>query len=149
MKQHLGKAFEYYKRAAQAGNQQAKSLLTPQSDLHCRGKAMSVGRRSVFWSSSDACVLLLQSQDKSDHVLSLSLPSSPVEEAMLRSIRSSPCFSGADHPLQRPLSALVSGVPHSWSTGSLFVPSTLSFTPPHLHPHSGEGATCQWTVGMG
>lgn len=108
VQQNMGKAFEYYKQAAQAGNQQAKSLLTLQSDLH-----------------------------------------SKVEEAMLRSIHSSPCFSGADHRLQRPLSALVSGVPHSWSTGSLFVPSTLSFTPPHLHPHSGEDATCLWTVGMG
>lgn len=43
VQQHVGKAFEYYKQAAQAGNQQARSLLTPQSDLlHCKGKGISV-----------------------------------------------------------------------------------------------------------
>lgn len=42
VQQHLGKALKYYKQAAQAGNQQAKSLLTPQSDLHCKGEAIFV-----------------------------------------------------------------------------------------------------------
>lgn len=103
-----------------------------------------------FFSGGTTCNEFLKSQDKIDYVFSLFLfSSSPVEEAILRSIHSSPCISEAGHPLQRPLSALVSSVPHSWSTGSLFDPSTLSFTPPHLHPHSSEDATCHWTVGMG
>lgn len=78
----------------------------------------------------------------------LAFVSCSAEEAVLRSIRSSPCFAVADHRLQQPLSTLVSRVPHSWSTGSLCIPPTLS-TPPHLHPHSTEGGACQWTVGMG
>lgn len=40
VQQNVGKAFEYYKQAARAGNQQAKSLLAPQSDLHSKGKAI-------------------------------------------------------------------------------------------------------------
>ncbi|XP_010739633.3 death ligand signal enhancer [Larimichthys crocea] len=80
------------------------------------------------------------------------------EDVMLRSIRSAPCFSVADHCL----SSLVTGIPpstnlpvtlsllpHSWSTGSLCVSPALSSTPLHLHPCNTEGGTCQWTVGIG
>ncbi|XP_073343732.1 death ligand signal enhancer [Pagrus major] len=115
VQQNLRKAIEYYKRAAQAGNKQAKSLLTPPN-----GKDIG-------------------------------------EDAVLRSIRSAPCFSIAKH-----LSSLASLVPpstshsithtllpHSWSTGSLGVPPPLSSTPLHLHPLSTEGGVCQWTVGIG
>ncbi|KAG8004047.1 Death ligand signal enhancer [Nibea albiflora] len=113
---NLRTAIEYYKRAAQAGNKQAKSLLTPPNDMP------------------------------------------KAEDAMLRSIRSAPCFSVADHWL----SSLVTGIPpstslpvnlpllpHSWSTGSLCVSPALSSTPLHLHPCTTEGGTCQWTVGIG
>ncbi|XP_059202214.1 death ligand signal enhancer [Centropristis striata] len=114
-------ANEYYRRAAKAGNKQAKSLLTPPNDT-----------------------------------------SSKAEDAVLRSIRSAPCFSAADHRLQQTLSSLASRVPlsksrpialpllpHSWSTGSLCAPPVLSSTPLHLHPHSTEGGACQWTIGIG
>ncbi|XP_035525411.1 death ligand signal enhancer isoform X2 [Morone saxatilis] len=119
VQQNLRTAIEYYKRAARAGNKQAKSLLTPPNDML-------------------------------------------KEEAVLRSIRSAPCFSVADHRLQQPLSSLASCIapstghpvalpllPHSWSTGNLCVPPTLSTTHLHLHPQSAEGGTCQWTVGIG
>lgn len=117
--QNLSTAIEYYKRAAQAGNKQAKSLLTPPCDAFSK------------------------------------------EDAVLRSIRSAPCFS-ADRQLQQPLSSLASRVPpytsrpvtlpllpHSWSTGSLCVSPAPSSTPLHLHPHGAEGGGCQWTVGIG
>lgn len=84
------------------------------------------------------------------------------EDAVLRSIRSAPCFSAANRRLQQPLSSLASRVApftsrpvdlpllsHSWSTGSLCVPPAPSSTPLHLHPHVSEGGACQWTVGIG
>lgn len=83
---------------------------------------------------------------------------STVEDTLLRSIRSSPCFSVADHHFPQPLSLtrhVASSnnrpvafplLPHSWSTGSLCVPSTL---PHHPHPQSAEGEACKWTVGIG
>ncbi|XP_071314105.1 death ligand signal enhancer isoform X2 [Trachinotus anak] len=120
VQQNLRTAIEFYKRAAQTGNKQAQSLLTPPNDTDRK------------------------------------------EDAVLRSIRSAPCFSVVSHRLQQPLSSLSSPVPpstgqlttlpllpHSWSTGSLCSSSTLSSTPLHLHPHSTEGETCQWTVGIG
>ncbi|XP_039974942.1 death ligand signal enhancer isoform X2 [Xiphias gladius] len=113
VQQNLRTAIEFYKRAAHAGNKQAKSLLTPLNETD--GKA-------------------------------------------LRSIRSAPCFSVANRRLQQPFSSLTSRVPpsttlpflpHSLSTGSLCAPPMQSSTPLHLHPHSAEGETCQWTVGIG
>ncbi|XP_062250096.1 death ligand signal enhancer [Platichthys flesus] len=79
------------------------------------------------------------------------------EDAVLRSIRSAPVFSVADHLLQQPIAALATRVPpttlpllpHSWSTGSLCVPPLVSSTPLHYHPQSTEGGICQWTVGIG
>ncbi|XP_032384503.1 death ligand signal enhancer isoform X2 [Etheostoma spectabile] len=119
VQQNLRTAIEYYKQAAQAGNKQAKSLVTPPRDTYSK------------------------------------------EDAVLRSIRSAPCFSVADRQLQKQLSSLASRVslstshpvtlpllPHSWSTGSLCAPPPLSSTPRHLHP-STEGGACQWTVGIG
>lgn len=115
VQQNLRTAIEYFKRAAQAGNKQAKSLLTPPN-----GKDIG-------------------------------------EDTVLRSIRSAPCFSVADHLTS--LAGLVPSstshpvthtlLPHSWSTGSLGVPPPLSSTPLHLHPLSTEGGVCQWTVGIG
>ncbi|XP_034740051.1 death ligand signal enhancer isoform X2 [Etheostoma cragini] len=119
VQQNLRTAIEYYKQAAQAGNKQAKSLMTPPSDTYSK------------------------------------------EDAVLRSIRSAPCFSEADRQLNKRLSSLASCVslstshpvtlpllPHSWSTGSLCAPPPLSSTPRHLHP-STEGGACQWTVRIG
>ncbi|KAM7000172.1 death ligand signal enhancer isoform 2-T2 [Tautogolabrus adspersus] len=84
------------------------------------------------------------------------------EDAALRSIRSAPCFSVANHPVQQPNSSLASRVqpsncqhvappvlPHSWSTGSLCPPLALSSHPLHLHHNRSEGGACQWTVGIG
>ncbi|KAK2904130.1 death ligand signal enhancer [Channa argus] len=116
VQQNLTTAIELYKRAAQAGNRQAKSLLTPHSK----------------------------------------------EDAVLRSIHSTPCLSLSDHWLQQPLSTLSqtcpskpsshpttpSFLPHSWSTGNLCAPTLLSSTPVHVHSQSSEGGTCQWTVGI-
>ncbi|NP_001133520.1 death ligand signal enhancer [Salmo salar] len=102
-------AVGFYQRAAQAGNSQAKTLLTPPFGL---------------------------------------------EDAILRSIRSSPCFSVADR-LRGTLSTLTSPVPpssrstlpHSWSTGSMGPPPILSSRRP-LTP-SSEGNAVRWTIGAG
>uniref|UniRef100_A0A4W6C1G3 DAP3 binding cell death enhancer 1 n=1 Tax=Lates calcarifer TaxID=8187 RepID=A0A4W6C1G3_LATCA len=119
VQQNLRIAIEFYRRAAQAGNRQAKSLLTPPNDT-----------------------------DRKD--------------AVLRSIRSDPCFFLANRQLQQPPSSLAGRahpspghpttlplLPHSWSTGNLGAPSPLSPTPLHLLPHGAEGGTCRWTVGIG
>ncbi|XP_072295731.1 death ligand signal enhancer [Eucyclogobius newberryi] len=108
------KAVDYYRKAAKAGNKQAKSLLESPSN-----EGMNT------------------------------------QNVLLRSIRSVPCF-------QRPLSSLgvsdtfsSSGaalpaalMPHSWSTGSLFVPPALPSLPLHLLPQSDTGDTCKWTLGI-
>ncbi|XP_068442864.1 death ligand signal enhancer isoform X2 [Clinocottus analis] len=123
VQQNQRTAIEYYKRAANAGNKQAKSFLTPLN-----------GTRSH-------------------------------EDAVLRCIRSAPCFSAADRQLQQPQQPLSSPgsrvppsssrptalplLPHSWSTGSLCVSPALSSTPLHLHLQSAKGGVCQWTVGVG
>ncbi|XP_027864506.1 death ligand signal enhancer isoform X3 [Xiphophorus couchianus] len=109
VQQNLKTAVEFYKRAAQAGNKQAKSLLTPHNNSY--------------------------------------------GDVAMRSIRSAPCFPVADS-WRQPLSSLVhhaqsSLLPHSWSTGSLCAPPSLSSTPVHLHPPGTERGVCQWTVGIG
>ncbi|XP_077388528.1 death ligand signal enhancer isoform X2 [Festucalex cinctus] len=86
----------------------------------------------------------------------------PIETDVLRSIRSSPCFSIFDRDLQQPLSSLAVRVradasskvalpflPHCWSTGSMDVTPGLSSSPLHLHPQNMEGKSCQWMVGVG
>ncbi|XP_036826079.1 DAP3-binding cell death enhancer 1 isoform X3 [Oncorhynchus mykiss] len=77
-----------------------------------------------------------------------------LEDAVLRPIRSSPCFSVADR-LRGTLSTLTSPVPpsshptlpHSWSTGSMGPPPILSSLCP-LTP-SSEGNAVRWTIGAG
>jgi len=103
VQQNLRTAIEFYKRAAKAGNKQAKILLMPPNET---------GRKA--------------------------------EDAVLRSIRSAPCFSVSDLRLQQPLSLMASRVQ---SAGSLRVPP--SSAPLHLHNHSTEGGNCRWTVGVG
>lgn len=76
------------------------------------------------------------------------------QNGLLRTIQSTPCFSSVEGQVQRPPSSLDSFVPtapipHSWSTGSLCVPSTLPSLPLHLHPQSNERASCKWTLGIG
>uniref|UniRef100_A0A096LQP4 Death ligand signal enhancer-like n=1 Tax=Poecilia formosa TaxID=48698 RepID=A0A096LQP4_POEFO len=113
VQQNLKMAVEFYKRAAQAGNKQAKRLLTPPDN--------SYGVDNV--------------------------------DVAMRSIRSAPCFSVADS-WRQPLSSLAhcaqsSLLSHSWSTGSLCEPPSLSSTRVHLHPPGTERGVCQWTVGIG
>ncbi|XP_021416699.2 DAP3-binding cell death enhancer 1 isoform X1 [Oncorhynchus mykiss] len=94
-------------------------------------------------------------QAGSSQAKTLLMPLCGVEEdAVLRSIRSCPCFSVSDR-LREPLSTLPSPVPpssgptlplpHSWSTGSMGLP------PPSLplHPPSFEGNAVRWTLGVG
>ncbi|XP_061644040.1 death ligand signal enhancer isoform X1 [Phyllopteryx taeniolatus] len=111
VRQNPSAALGLYKRAARAGNEQARLLLTP-----------------------------------------------PGETDVLRSIRSSPCFSVSDRDLRRPLSSLADRVradvalpflPHSWSTGSMDTAPGITSTPRYLHPQSLEGKSCQWMVGVG
>lgn len=141
VQRNVRRATEYYKRAAQAGNKKAKSLLMPRNTTNCK----------------DYYVLL---SVMSQHVVTMInisfFFSSPAEDAVLRSISSAPCFSAADRHLQQPFSfplcpsaLTLPLLPHSWSTGSLCVPPSLSSS--LLPPHSlnAEGGTCQWTVGLG
>lgn len=119
--QNLTKAIEYYRRAAEAGNKQAQSILESHSN-------------------------------KDRHT----------QDGLLRTIQSTPCFPAVIGQVPRPLSSLASFVtspknnhvttaliPHSWSTGSLCVPSALPSLPLHLHPQGNEGAACKWTLGIG
>lgn len=131
-------AREYYKRAVQVGNKQAKSLLTPADATNCKGD-------SVLPSVTSQLVVTRMNTTFSF--------SSPAEDAMLRSISSAPCFSAADRHPQQPLSPHLTPpaftlplLPHSWSTGSLCIPPYLSSS---LLPLNTEGGTCQWTLGLG
>ncbi|XP_044060737.1 death ligand signal enhancer isoform X2 [Siniperca chuatsi] len=120
VQQNLRRANEYYRRAAQAGNKQAKSLLTTPNDRD---------------SKEDAALRSIRSA-----------PCFPVADRRLQPPLSSlaSCVPASTcHPITLPL------LHHSWSTGSLCVPPALSSTPFHLHPHSTEGGICQWTVGIG
>ncbi|KAM4554880.1 death ligand signal enhancer isoform 2-T2 [Odontesthes bonariensis] len=114
VQQNLKTAVKFYKRAAQAGNKRAKSLLTPTNEVYKKG------------------------------------------DAVIRSIHSAPCFSMMDGRLLQPLSSLASHrpatlplIPHSWSTGNLCAPPSLSAIPLHPHPTSTQTGACQWTVGIG
>ncbi|XP_056147655.1 death ligand signal enhancer [Lampris incognitus] len=83
------------------------------------------------------------------------------EDAVLRSIRSSPCFSVSDHlcqslstlghPSSTPSSHSVTlpVIPHSWSTGNLASPPRLSSMPFHPQAINPVGGTCRWTLGIG
>lgn len=120
VQQNLKTAIEYYKRASQAGNKQAKSLLTPPNDTFNKEDAALRSIRSAPCFSAG------------DHRLQ-----QPLSSLASRVPSSTSC------PVPLPV------LPHSWSTGSLCVPPALSSTPLHLHPHSTEGGACQWTVGIG
>lgn len=131
-------ATEYYKRAAQAGNKQAKRLLMPPNAKNCKGghALLSVLSQCVLTTINIGFTFL-----------------SPAKEAVLRSISSAPCFAGTH--LQQPHSSRLTPsaftiplLPHSWSTGSLCVSSLSSSLLP-LHPVNTEGGNCQWTVGLG
>lgn len=78
-------------------------------------------------------------------------------DAALRSIRSTPSFSGVSaitgHPpssSHRPVTLPL--LPHAWSTGSLCSPLDPASTPLHLHPHpqasGADGGPCRWTLGI-
>ncbi|KAM9741497.1 death ligand signal enhancer isoform 2-T2 [Menidia menidia] len=78
------------------------------------------------------------------------------EDAVMRSIRSAPCFPVTERGPQQPQHTLACHrpatlplLPHSWSTGSLCSPPALSALPLHLHPTGSQAGACQWTVGIG
>nr|XP_040028467.1 death ligand signal enhancer isoform X1 [Gasterosteus aculeatus aculeatus] len=121
VQQNLRTAVEYYKRAARAGNKQAKSLLTPLSD------ALNKAEESVL-----RCIRSAPCFPAADRRLKRPLSST--------ALRVPPASS---RPVALPL------LSHSWSTGSLCVSPSLSSSPLHLHPRSTAGAACQWTVGIG
>lgn len=131
-------ATEYYKRAAQAGNKQAKQLLMPPNPQNCKGAY-------VLLSAMSQCVATIITMGFTFF--------SPVKDGVLRSISSAPCFAGTH--LQQPLTSRLTPsaftfplLPHSWSTGSLCIPSLSSSLFP-IHPLNTEGGNCQWTVGLG
>uniref|UniRef100_A0A8C7MJ19 Death ligand signal enhancer n=1 Tax=Oncorhynchus kisutch TaxID=8019 RepID=A0A8C7MJ19_ONCKI len=139
------KSVHYLKMAAESGDSEALLFLgqcyesgfgVPQ----CFRTAVGFYQRAAQAGSSQAKTLLT--------------PPCGVEDAVLRSIRSCPCFSVSDR-LREPLSTLPSPVlpssgptlplPHSWSTGSMGPP------PPSLplHPPSFEGNAVRWTLVVG
>ncbi|XP_019941996.2 death ligand signal enhancer [Paralichthys olivaceus] len=121
VQQNLKAAMEFYKRAAQAGNKQAQSLLTPPKDRDIR--------------SEDAVLRSIRSAPV------FSVADSRLQQQLSTLATGVP--PATSHYATLPL------LPHSWSTGSLCVPQLLSSTPLHFHPHSTEGGICQWTVGIG
>lgn len=84
VQQNLRTAIEYYKRAARAGNKQAKSILTPPNGTDSKGKHTFVWVIGIcaFVSNGTALNELLMSQDNSDNMLSL-LPASPLQQKTL------------------------------------------------------------------
>lgn len=138
VQRNVRRATEYYKRAAQAGNKQAKQLLMPPNPQNCKGAY-------VLLSAMSQCVATM---------ITVSFTFfSPAKDGVLRSISSAPCFAGTH--LQQPLSSRLTPsaftlplLPHSWSTGSLCIPPLSSSLFP-IHPLNTEGGNCQWTVGLG
>nr|XP_046261318.1 death ligand signal enhancer isoform X2 [Scatophagus argus] len=120
VKQNLRTAIEYYKRAAQAGNKQARSLLMPPNGTESKEDSALRSIRSA------PCFFVADRR--------LQQPLSSLASRVPPS---------ADHPVTLPL------LPHSWSTGSLCVSPPLASVPLHFHHQSAEGGTCQWTVGIG
>ncbi|KAM8909779.1 death ligand signal enhancer [Spinachia spinachia] len=120
VRQNLTTAVEYYKRAAQAGNEQAKSLLTPLNDPLNKEESVLRSIRSA--------------------------PCFPAADRQLKRPLSSQAHRvppSSCRPFALPL------LSHSWSTGSLCVSPPVSASSLHLHPQSTEGGACQWTVGIG
>ncbi|XP_076595912.1 death ligand signal enhancer isoform X2 [Chaetodon auriga] len=119
VQQNLRTAIEYYKRAARAGNKQAKSLLMPPNGT-----------------------------DRKEDTVLRSIRSAPCFSVADRRLQQ-PLSSLAgrvppstSHPITLPL------LPHSWSTGSLCASETLSSTQLHLYPHSTASGAGQWTIGI-
>ncbi|XP_045062052.1 DAP3-binding cell death enhancer 1-like isoform X1 [Coregonus clupeaformis] len=137
------KSVHYLKMAAESGDSEALLFLgqcyeTGFGVSRCFRTAVGFYQRAAQAGNSQAKTLLAP-------------PFGLEEDAVLRSIRSSQCFSVADH-LRRPLSTLTSPVPpssrptlpHSWSTGSMGPPPMLS----SLTPSSQRNAV-RWTIGVG
>lgn len=141
--QNLRTAVEFYKKAAQAGSKQAKSLLTPPTGSSSKGKEVAAHILVIPCNLFICCCCSWRLSCVCCHF--------PAEDVVLRSICSAPCLSVAETLLQQPLSSLATPpaalppLPHSWSTGSL----SSSSTPLHLRPASTESGPCRWTVGIG
>lgn len=142
------KSVQYLKMAAESGDNSALLLL---GQCYESGFGVQQNLRTAIEYYKQAAL----AGNKQAKSLLTPPNGTDTEDAVLRSIRSAPCFPATEGRLQPPLSSLAGWpipiplLPHSWSTGSLCVPPTLSSTPLHLHPHSTEGQTCQWTVGVG
>uniref|UniRef100_A0A4W5K3H0 DAP3 binding cell death enhancer 1 n=1 Tax=Hucho hucho TaxID=62062 RepID=A0A4W5K3H0_9TELE len=139
------KSVHYLKMAAESGDSEALLFLGQCYESgfgvsQCFRTAVGFYQRAAQAGNSQAKTLLV--------------PPFGLEDAVLRSIRSSPCFSVAQC-LRGTLSTLTSPVPppsrptlpHSWSTGSMGPPAILS----SLHPltPSSEGNAVRWTIGAG
>nr|XP_046179461.1 DAP3-binding cell death enhancer 1-like isoform X2 [Oncorhynchus gorbuscha] len=133
------KSVHYLKMAAESGDRDALLFLGQCYEsgfgvTQCFRTAVGFYQRAAQAGNSQAKTLLA--------------PPFGLEDAVLRPIRSSPCFSVADR-LRGTLSTLTSPVPpsshptlpHSWSTGSMGPPPILS--------SSSEGNAVRWTIGAG
>ncbi|XP_068596556.1 death ligand signal enhancer isoform X2 [Brachionichthys hirsutus] len=148
------KSVQYLKMAAESGDSAALLFLGQcyQSGFGVQQnmrRAIDCYRRAARAGNKQAQILLSPLN-----------PTGDKEDAVLRSIRSAPCFPEADRLLQQPLSSpggpappstghpvALPVLPHSWSTGSLCVPVSLFSRP--LQLHSTEEISCQWMVGIG
>ncbi|XP_028315070.1 death ligand signal enhancer [Gouania willdenowi] len=119
VQQNVSTAVEFFKRAAQAGNMQAKMMLTPPKDIY--GKVHGATLRTTH---SAPCFSAVHSQIRH--------PLSPMAGVTVAST---------------PQAAALPLLTHSCSTGSLCLP--LSSTPLHLLTPSTQTGSCQWTVGVG
>ncbi|KAM3613383.1 uncharacterized protein V6R79_025147 [Siganus canaliculatus] len=107
VRQNLKTAIEYFRRAAQAGNKQAKSLLTPPAGED----SQDVMLRSI---RSAPCFFAAE----------------PLLQQPLSSLASRVCPPTSG-------SATISFLPHSWSTGSLSVPLSSTPLHLQTQPASG------------
>uniref|UniRef100_A0A8C7CXC5 DAP3-binding cell death enhancer 1-like n=1 Tax=Oncorhynchus kisutch TaxID=8019 RepID=A0A8C7CXC5_ONCKI len=139
------KSVHYLKMAAESGDRDALLFL---GQCYASGFGVSQCFRTAVGFYQRAA------QAGNSQAKTLLAPPFGLEDAVLRPIRSSPCFSVADR-LRGTLSTLTSPVPpsshptlpHSWSTGSMGPPPILSSLRP-LTP-SSEGNAVRWTIGAG
>uniref|UniRef100_A0A8C8IZP2 Death ligand signal enhancer n=1 Tax=Oncorhynchus tshawytscha TaxID=74940 RepID=A0A8C8IZP2_ONCTS len=139
------KSVHYLKMAAESGDRDALLFL---GQCYASGFGVSQCFRTAVGFYQRAA------QAGNSQAKTLLAPPFGLEDAVLRPIRSSPCFSVADR-LRGTLSTLTSPVPpsshptlpHSWSTGSMGPPPILSSLCP-LTP-SSEGNAVRWTIGAG
>ncbi|XP_041846770.1 death ligand signal enhancer [Melanotaenia boesemani] len=142
------KSVQYLKMAAESGDDAALLFL---GQCYERGFGVQQNLKTAGEFYKQAA------QAGNKHAKSLLMPTNNIyskEDAVMRSIRSAPCFSVTGGVLQQPLSSLaschsatLSHLPHSWSTSNLG--ASFSSTPLHLHPPCTETRACQWTVGIG